>query len=391
MVITTSASKLKVFVRKLVTDDCPVCQKKVELVFGDLVALVDSTRININGIPMLECTECHHQVLTNWSKDCLLWAFEECRTNKQTDVEITLKPSNARYNYCSTYGFTYDARDYENIPGLGTNGDGFLTPVFFKKESLIYFMHHPDYELNLGSDTYGVLEYKKQSSIAFGINTNGKVVMWLGDLDQMDDDTLRFLLSQNVPSDHTLIASQFYDAQLNCQWSDPIIEAEIVNLRNRFYELAKGKRGLDLYHLDDEVVEVFESIKKPIVFSEGEINSVLASLQKILIEAINLNAFKAYYRAETGTEPPSSWKSIKYIEWLLARQTHKDIRVLMSGLYVLQDLRNMLSHLVSIRQQEAIRKNAVDAFGLQGYDLPQIYNILMDRLRSLYAELVETI
>lgn len=37
-------------------------------------------------------------------------------------------------------------------------------------------MHHPEYTLSIFSETYGVLGYKDEFEIPFGINTNKKVV-----------------------------------------------------------------------------------------------------------------------------------------------------------------------------------------------------------------------
>ncbi|EDS77523.1 hypothetical protein CBC_A0925 [Clostridium botulinum C str. Eklund] len=62
--------------------------------------------------------------------------------------------------------------------------DGFLAPVFFNKECLIYFMHHPEYALIIFSEKYEILGHKDEFEIPFGITTNKKVVFWLGDLDK---------------------------------------------------------------------------------------------------------------------------------------------------------------------------------------------------------------
>lgn len=50
--------------------------------------------------------------------------------------------------------------------------------------------------------------------------------MWLGDIDDMDDKTKGILKPFNVPSDHLLIDSEFYQAQMKCIFSVPIIEKE---------------------------------------------------------------------------------------------------------------------------------------------------------------------
>lgn len=389
--IVTTAKALKAELNGITVDTCPACNGKMELIFEDCLALVDGKHITLRELAQLKCSICGHQVLSGRSKAMLLLAYEECKKYGKPGLDASPKTGSKSYPFCTGYNFLYDHRDYENIPGLGgMRGDGFLTPVFFKKEALVYFMHNPDYELNLGSETYGTLAYKDKSITAFGINTNGRVVMWLGDLDSLDDNTLRFLQSQNVPSDHTLMASEFYDAQLKCRWSEPIVEAQIVNKRIRFYELQKAKKGLDLYHLDQEVIDVIDGIKKPIMYSEDEIKAVVTSLHKILVEAVTIPALKAFYKVQTGKEPSDEWKSIRYIEFLLSQQSQKDIRLLMSGPYVLNDLRNLFSHLVSVEKQEKLKQNAVTAFGLPSFILADVYRVMLDRLMALYEELVQT-
>lgn len=62
-------------------------------------------------------------------------------------------------------------------------------------------------------------------SIVFGINENNRVVIFLGDLDQIDkgDRAIHFLKAYNIASDHTLVDTELYRAQLGCEFSEPII------------------------------------------------------------------------------------------------------------------------------------------------------------------------
>jgi DNA-directed RNA polymerase subunit RPC12/RpoP len=247
--ITTSLEKFCEDNKSLPIDTCKKCGEKVELVFSDYKIQIDTFFIEVKELPQLECTYCGEKVLSSKSKNMILYLYEECRAHNQKGVQVTPRNLNKRYNFCERFNFNYDYRDYENIPGLSAlTGDGFLTPVFFKKEALVYFMHHPDYELNLFSESYGVFGYKDQFQVPFGINKNDKLILWLGDLDKLDDNTLRYLEIHNVPSDHILMHTEFYDAQLKAIWSEPIIERQLVNLRNKAYDLLKSKHGIDIHH-----------------------------------------------------------------------------------------------------------------------------------------------
>ena len=108
---------------------------------------------------------------------------------------------------------------------------------------LLYIHHSPSMSFQHFSKlpvlvSSGVLEGLREKLISllhfkarcfkapFGFNTNGKLIMWLGDIDDMDDKTKGILKQFNVPSDHLLIDSEFYQAQMKCIFSEPIIEKE---------------------------------------------------------------------------------------------------------------------------------------------------------------------
>lgn len=162
--------------------------------------------------------------------------------------------------------------------------------------------------------------YKDEFEIPFGINTNKKVVFWLGDLDKLDSATQNYLKINNIESDHRIIDSEFYDAQLKVIWSDPIIERQIINLRNKMYDTLKQKHSLDLHHLDKEVINEIENINKPITYSDLEVKPVISALHKILIEAVNISNFKNYYENNVGKKDKNykQWKSIKYYQFILS-------------------------------------------------------------------------
>lgn len=388
--IITSIEKFYEDNKSMSIDICKKCGEKVELVFSDYKIQIDTFFIEVKELPQLECTCCGEKVLSSKSKKIILWLYEECRANNQKGVQVTLKNLNKRYNFCERFNFNYDYRDYENIPGLSAlTGDGFLTPVFFKKEALIYFMHHPDYELNLFSESYGVFGYKNQFEVPFGINKNDKLILWLGDLDKLDDNTLRYLEIHNVPSDHILMHTEFYDAQLNVIWSKPIIERQLVNLRNKAYDLLKSKHGLDIHHLEEEVINALEDIKKPITYSESEIKPVISALHKILIEAVNKNALKTYYESVVTEKDKNykSWGSIKYYEFLLSQFSTKEIKDLVAPLYILNDLRIIFFHLLSLEEEEKRKQNVIQTLGLTHFDVKEVYIRLVNKLKELFDEL----
>lgn len=328
----------------------------------------------------------------------VLYLHDELDKRNQEKVISTHRHLGIKYDFCETVEFSYDYEDYQNIPGLtALAGDGFLTPVFFNKNCLIYFMHHPEYELNLFSESYGTLRYMDDFEIPFGINSNGKVVMWLGDLDKLNQDTLDYLKIHNIESDHTLINSEFYLGQMCCIFSEPIVERQIINLRNKLYDNLKIRKELNLNHLDEEVIAVLEDIRKPITYSSLEIKPVISALHKILIESVNLENLKSFYRstAEPVDKEHGKWGSIRYYQFLLLLLSGKnevddELKKLIAPLYLLNDLRILYFHIIPTEKQESLKQNIVSTLELESFQATeQMYSRLVSRLYDLFEYLVQ--
>ncbi|MBM7558173.1 hypothetical protein [Halanaerobacter jeridensis] len=376
---------------------CKNCEEIVELVLESYKIQINDKIIKFDILPQVKCTDCNTLHLTDRSKKIIVGFYKDLEEKNQDVFSSKFNHQNKRYSFCESYDFKYDYLDYENIPGLKRMGDdGFLTPVFFQKQALIYFFHTPKYELELGSETYGKIG-TDEFIVPFGINTNDKVVMWLGDLEKLDDETLSFLKSQNVESDHKLMKSEFYLAQICCEWSEPIIEKKIVNLRNKVYDLLKNNHDIALHKLEEEVLEVIDDVKKPISYSELEVKSIISALHKILIEAVEKREFKKYYRnnSEDVEEDYTDCGSIKYFEFLLLKLLDKDsldeeVKDLIAPLYLLNDLRIIYFHLLSDRKVKRKKKNIIESLDLASFDnTKKLYKRLINKLYELYKTFVE--
>ncbi|AWC45254.1 hypothetical protein ACQVUL_17360 [Bacillus cytotoxicus] len=70
-----------------------------------------------------------------------------------------------------------------------------------------------------------------------------------------------------------------------------------------------------------------------------------------------------------------NWKSIKYYEFLLTTLTdEKDIKTVISPLYLLNDLKNIFSYLMSNKKVEDTKKNILKTLELEEFDLKKVYN-----------------
>src|SRR5919109_775307 len=276
--------------------------------------------------------------------------FSQLKKQRKKRHEMDLKLPRRRFNYCKV-PFLYDPRDYYYFPGLyRASGDGYLTPVFFNKEVLLKYIHHPDSAVDFGSDTHGTIHTRDKDSIAFGLNRSDRVIMWLGDIDRLSEAEQHYLRSENVDSDHD-VASQFYEAQIDVEFTPPSRENALIRARyeigNRIFE----KLGVKLTQLDLEQLEVMKRIVRPITWDEYNVGRIVDSLNKVLVETINTKVLKRDLRAIDPVFDSTKVNSMKLLQsWLEKRYGFADAGKILRPLFVLYDLRVVFAHLVSVRK-----------------------------------------
>ena len=200
--------------------------------------------VTIRGpMPTLQCTSCDTVRIPYRMKIALHELAEEAGRRGTPQVRINVPAAAAakqKFPYCKGVPLTYEALDWLYIPGLSHGGAGFLTPVFFARDILTYFYNHPDYAVSFGSDTYGTL-YTKEGYISFGINGNGKLIMWLGDLDELSSRDQLLLAAHNVPSDHA-IGCEFYEGQIEAVFTELSQEQRLIRVSGKFATALIGYR-----------------------------------------------------------------------------------------------------------------------------------------------------
>jgi hypothetical protein len=100
--------------------------------------------VSITGpMPSLRCSRCSAVRLPLPMKIGLqeMTEMAKKRGTDQATVDVpkavAAKP---RFGFCQGVSFLYDRIDQQYIPGLAHAEDGFLTPVFFSKDILTYFL-----------------------------------------------------------------------------------------------------------------------------------------------------------------------------------------------------------------------------------------------------------
>ena len=232
-------------------------------------------------------------------------------------------------------------------------------------------------------------------SVPIGFNTTGKLILWLGDIDTMDKTSQLLLKAYNVPSDHLLVNSEFYQAQMNCNFSKPSIEMQIVLEKERFVKNIKNKYGINLDHLTEQNKELEKQMQRPVAYTKPAMFHIINAFHRHLIEGIDTHGLKVLYETlYNESERDKKYKSylqIKLIDKILAKlvpntYSDSDLRALVAPLYVLNDYRIILDH--SIGDEEEKRNNILQSLGIDCFEKQEeIYLAEINGLRKLYQML----
>lgn len=377
------------------------CGQYMEMNPETVTVDIATYHFEIVGCPILKCSCGHRQLCPDIPQEVYMSYFKLMENGCNT-CRLTMN-SDIKYEFAKNLDFKYDSRDL-SIPGLGvdadpTNPKGFSCPVFFDRKVLYNFFFDENYELDFACESYGTIAkvgtdgWPYEWKIVFGINSNNKVVMFLGDLDQIDshDKSAFWLKSYNVESDHCLIDAELYRAQIQCIFSDPIVEKRILSLRNLFFKKISEKYGINLFHLENEVEIKGKSIQKPINYSEQELKENIITLDGLLNEGINCEELRNLY-AQIISPPPQNLKSLKtrkLLQGIIAHYSNEeDAKQIISPLFYLNDLRVCFAHLIPQEEVDSCKATIMEAFGLASFtEYQKLYTILLDKLYYLYRYL----
>jgi hypothetical protein len=367
---------------------CDECQVHLDLVFSDFHELVTGVDIDIKGLPMLHCGSCDKSFFPDDSRFAVIHLHKQAYKESSKKVTVTRNKTNQDFGF-GVAPFIYDSDDYKYIPGLKRPWDeGFLTPVFFNREVLLKYDSSPIYRLSFASTTYGEIRRSDDFSMPFGINKNGKVIMWLGDIARLPDAEQYYLRSENIDSDHS-IGSEFYDGQIECIFTDLSKEDALFKNRSTFLEACFNKFGVKIAHLDREVFDLSVSFNAPVVDTEKERRHVADTLNKIYLESFDNNAL-GDVTSQLGGDP-KSLGSIKRLQKVIELSCPGvDTPALMSPFYILYDLRVVYSHIGSKQSEQEKLDFVISRLGLGANSgLMEIYPSLIEKLGESYERLTE--
>ena len=346
--------------------ECPNCSDYKYLEFIG-VRFEDGNKGLGIKLPFLLCKSCGHRECVVSEQQCLKFKEDMLPTLEVGEFfDLPLKfvfsklDNERRFTHFDHLEFQYDATDYFLIPGIRRpEEDGYLTPVFFDKDVLLYYNNHPDYSVKLYSFSSGNIYYKGERlfSWGFGINRSGKIFKWLGDLsedfeeDNMKPHLKRFQAS-NIPSDHDIV-SKFYFSQNPFSLKDAFQKSDneyrLFNNKSEFEHKIKSDLHLNLSKLDIDAVIAY--YKHPILDDRNQIFEAYLKLDKFIVENLEQTEIRSYLLANGLTSADlekegKPYRSLKlfalFIQHILKHDKADNI---VTPLFVLNDLRQLHGHL----------------------------------------------
>ena len=198
-----------------------------------------------------------------------------------------------------------------------------------------------------------------------------------------------FLKSYNILSDHILVETELYQAQLKCIFSEPIIEERIILLRDGFYKKVMECYGIDLSHLENEINEKRTTIMKPVSYTEREVSGNVVALDGILNEGISQDGLKKLCKAVGVTDDIKELKTRKLLQAVIATKEGKEkADDIVAPLFRLNDLRVCFAHLLPADDIQKVKERIIEAYKLNSFtEYRKLYDALMNELYRLYKYL----
>ncbi|HIG94164.1 MAG TPA: hypothetical protein HA283_00360 [Nanoarchaeota archaeon] len=268
---------------------------------------------------------------------------------------------------------------YDPSEDYSPQKDNFLTPVYFEKEVLLPFIYNPDYNCTFVSETYGALVFE-DNSIPFGINPQGHLIFWLGDINRLTPKIKGILKPYNISSDNN-IESEFKQGQLDAEFTDNILEVELFLLLNKINEESQKRFNFKIFNSDiiplDRLLEICSAYKRITFNNEDDFKRIISDLNEKLIETINRDELTSYLISKQ-IKVNTDLGDIKKLEILFKEILSDDSNIIASFFY-LYDLRIWATHSGGGKKFE----NVVKLLGLKkDSNFEEIYNCLINQLHG---------
>lgn len=265
--------------------------------------------------------------------------------------------------------------------------DGYLTPVYFNKQVLIRYLYDSRFYCDFASDTYGTIG-DDTFSISFGINKNGSVLMWVGDvMNKIPQREQFYLLVENIDPEYDA-ESEFYEAQINAVFTEPPIEIKTLNIVAKLNSTFESKFSCFLYkdRSIEERIDDARRYKRILMNGVDDFKRFITELNEIINESTNNNALRELLNSK-GLDFEKGSKGNKLLEKVYT-SVLGDTSNLIAPFFFLYDLRIWASHTGSDEILTDVKNN----LGLpQEADFKAILDTLLSSILQSSDKLIELI
>lgn len=370
--------------------NCEECGYPRRLVVENCVGTVGRKPINLSNVPLLKCDNCKIYTLDGYSRSLVNGAVEISAAEPEVAMTLDLHAACIDVDYSLYPNFSVDPVDYYFLPGLWRpHESGFLTPVYFRRRVLHRYHSDDSYDLDYTSNSYGTIEFQNGKMIPFGINRQELVLMWLGDIASLPADEQSYLQSENVSSDHD-IASDFYRGQIDCEFEYDSREHELLLFHTEFKKKLKNELGVRLTKYDDDIQEALKDLREPPLWNEKELAHVWTSMNNLFVESLNNGSLKKVIKQSSPDTDLKDKRGLKLLDILLSMTLQGYSDSILSPLFVLYDLRVLVSHRRSDSSLEK-REYCYSRLGLDSgtAGLKDLHLSLLLALKEMYVQLIE--
>jgi hypothetical protein len=232
---------------------------------------------------------------------------------------------------------------FECDPSEAVYGDQYLTPVYFNRQVLTRYLYDSRFTCDFASETYGTV-YGPDFDISFGINRNGTVIVWLGDLQERIPVRERFywLVENKQPEGDP--GSEFFDAQIHAHFTPPPAIVQCLNALARLNAMFHKSYAVHLYRdrSIEERIDETRRYKRLVLNNLDDFKRFVSELNEIINENTNNPGLRRLLAAK-GVSVQSNSQGNKLLE-LVYRHYLSDTENLIAPFFYLYDLRLWATH-----------------------------------------------
>lgn len=314
-----------------------------------------------DAVPFLACPSCERTALPTAVGRRIDETAREARKRGQNARDISLEES--RFALCEDVGFAYSSVDQEVIPGVRQSDldpEGHYVPVFFEPRVLSRYMMFDAYAIN-HYEAGGMIHFSNGFDLEYGINRNGKVFCWLGDLDRIPAEERHYMRSENIPSDHDVVSGMYKKTRLRMAVGRTR-EQELTGAIRGLVDALDGSAHSGLFALSGETIRISQSLARPVVWDRTVMIAV-NDLSKLCVDSFNERILRKKIQS-MGVRDDSISGVAALLEAWLDLEFHMDAHSVAGSFRAIKTWRNALDHVWGRQSAQKIG----ECYGLMGLD-----------------------